>query len=313
MKSTEKFRLPMTKILKHLEGIDKPEEYSKVEFVNNPVNYLVASYNSWKTAIESLGGPIRVTDFQDTERKITPIYQEAERVIQPNLKGINLEDILSILRDDIHPNRGWAGMYLTMLLNKNILNEIIIKHGCYGLYFVGYKMQRGKIVVYEQIYNHFGDHASGGRIENFAHLNAPLGHFASGGIFVNHGEVHCMAHESTGGIHINNGKIATNFGMTAENSFMINSGEVKGMLLDRAKGCFMVNRGKSFMKPKDSESNIVLKNNLLLSPHFVKNLDSMELAMLSYNEIRLAGLWPIVRQYFDSKDKNIIYVPGSIL
>lgn len=303
----------MPKFLQTLKGIAKPGNISSIEFVNNPVNYLIASYSSWKSTVDALAGAARINAFYGMDKKAGQIYGQAEKLIVPKLKGINLEDILSLLKEDYNPNRGWSGIYLTLLLNQGILDEVVIQKGCYGLSFVGYKLKRGKIRIHEQVFNYTGENATGGIIENYAKLQTSLGHYSSGGIFVNNGEAYCLGHSVTGGIYINNGIINTSFGSDAKNSVIIHSGAAKGYVLNEASNCLAIYRGKSLSKPMDTFRNITIKNNLLLNRKFLRPFENLESAALAYDEENVLRILTTIREYFCSKDRNIIYFPESIL
>lgn len=210
-------------VLSHLKGINKPEEKSEIEFVNNPYNYVNAAIESWyetcKPVIPQKGLFIIKRDLHITEK----LYEEALMLVNKNMNGIETKQLFSCF--DKYPliEKKFGNIFVSALINKGCIDEIVFENS--GLdYLQGYHLERGHVINKEKCFiSDIGTLANGGLIENY-YLCSLLGLNASGSvIIINYKFAINVAEEAKGGIHINL-RHANTFSRCTEDGFFLNLG-----------------------------------------------------------------------------------------
>ena len=133
--------------LSDLKGIQKSAEIETIKFSVNPLNELIASYNSWCNVAKGVVISIKGHDAQEILNIGDNLYQEAFKITNDKLKGISTKDVISLIKKRKSITlKIWSGLYLSALQNKQIFEELVIEN-IRGLSFIGYRLDGGRIKI----------------------------------------------------------------------------------------------------------------------------------------------------------------------
>ncbi len=166
------------------DGLTKPEEKATIEVETDPVHIVRSAYSLWMQFVER-----PVYDLRD-DKLYDSLREEAIRLLAPYEKlpmEITDKAYFTVI-NDFHGKAFWfSGIFYTALAELGN-RHLVVPKDIPSVKLFGYKMSRGKLDILasaEQI----GKYSSGGHITFSGHYTNTVCDNATGGTFVNKGNV----------------------------------------------------------------------------------------------------------------------------
>jgi hypothetical protein len=228
---------------------------------NASAKIITATYQDWLRGIDGEHLPDNV--YVNSE--INRLYQHACAVIKP------YQDKLSapLVETDIEPvtasEKGFAGLYLSALLNQTAARSLTVNKTSTKLFGVGYRLQPGKTLEIgkDAKLEYVGWGALGGTINSFGEGINEIGTNAESLTILNHGratKIACKARNTT----VINDNQTDWLGLFGKDNRIVNLGKVReACLFD--KGSTIIDMGR-IKEVSFCETIIVTKHGLKATP-----------------------------------------------
>ena len=249
--------------------LDKPEEQSHIEVVEDPVTVFRAAHNLWSQEANRSGFAFERREGYDSDLAKS-LYDGAVKCLEKRsgaIKKITHDGIEKIV-NEIPKDKLHSGLFVSALFNASSLSEIT---GVFNYEILGYRLAKGKKLVaksgskiLELGRESEGDIVNEGRVSSlapYASANVVVnlgkakwfGYCAKNGLYVNLGDTGSFGSKVEDGVYVNLCRVLSSAG---KRKGFFGTGAVGGLLINAGDAHRMSYGGRPWTKPDSIQVNL---------------------------------------------------------